>query len=89
MSEYTKHSDLEEFDHKYACWANNHNGWSKAKKSERKIAKKKIKRILDKEIEELAQSICNECYECHYYWQNNDTKIQCDGSKCCCEFYRR
>ena len=23
-----------EFDHKYAAWANNHNGWSKAKKKE-------------------------------------------------------
>lgn len=29
-----------EFDHLYAAWANNHNGWSKMKKSNKRRAKK-------------------------------------------------
>lgn len=40
--------DQSEFDHKYACWANNHRGWAKAKKTNKKIAKKRLRR---KEIE--------------------------------------
>lgn len=40
-----------EFSHRYACWANNHNGWSKMKKINRRIAKAKIKRELRREIE--------------------------------------
>ena len=33
-----------EFDRQLACWANNHNGWSKAKKKWRRRRKKKKKR---------------------------------------------
>jgi len=40
-----------EFSHRYACWANNHNGWAKAKKSNKKIAKKRERRKWKKEIE--------------------------------------
>jgi len=29
-----------EFDHRFACWANNHRGWAKMKKSNKRIAKK-------------------------------------------------
>ncbi|MCM1234158.1 MAG: hypothetical protein NC489_28985 [Ruminococcus flavefaciens] len=32
-----------EFDHKYACFANNHNGWSKMKRLNRKLFKKKFR----------------------------------------------
>ena len=32
-----------EFDHLFACWANNHNGWSKAKKANKRLAKRRIK----------------------------------------------
>ena len=39
-----------EFSHKFACWANNHNGWSKQKKLNRKLAKKRYKRLFDKEV---------------------------------------
>ena len=38
-----------EFSHRYACWAKNHNGWAKMKKSNKKLAnrmKKTIKRIV-------------------------------------------
>ena len=30
-----------EFSHRYACWANNHNGWAKAKKSNKRLAKRR------------------------------------------------
>ena len=32
------------FSRRYASWANNHNGWSKMKKLNRKLFKKKYKR---------------------------------------------
>ena len=41
--------DKSEFDHKYACWANNHNGWSKMKKLNRKLAKKRLRRLFNGE----------------------------------------
>ena len=40
------------FDHKYACWANNHRGWSKMKKLNRKIFKKRFRKETEKEIDE-------------------------------------
>ena len=40
-----------EFDHRYACWANNHNGWSKMKKLNRKLFKKKFRREEQKEVD--------------------------------------
>ena len=40
-----------QFDKKYACWANNHNGWSKMKKLNRKLFKKKFRRETEKEVE--------------------------------------
>lgn len=33
-----------EWDHRCACWANNHRGWCKAKKKWRKIGKRRMKR---------------------------------------------
>lgn len=42
-----------EFDHKYACWANNHMGWAKMKKSNRKLSKRRLRQDLDKEIAEV------------------------------------
>jgi hypothetical protein len=39
------------FSKKYACWANNHNGWSKMKKLNRKLFKKKYRLETKKEIE--------------------------------------
>ena len=41
-----------EFSHKYASWANNHMGWAKMKKYNRKLSKRRLKRDLDKEIVE-------------------------------------
>ena len=55
MNEYKKISKnnwYNSFDKEYACWANNHNGWRKAKKMWRRKAKAIIKRNLRKEIEE-------------------------------------
>lgn len=34
-----------EFSHHYACWANNHNGWAKMKRLNRRLAKRKFARF--------------------------------------------
>ena len=44
--------DQSEFDHKYACWANNHNGWAKMKKLNRKLAKKRLRRLFNGELDD-------------------------------------
>ena len=36
-----------EWDHRCACWANNHRGWCKAKKKWRKIGKRRMKRNIN------------------------------------------
>ena len=41
-----------EFSHRYACWANNHMGWAKMKKANRKWAKNKSKQIVKKEMQQ-------------------------------------
>ena len=41
-----------EFDHHYACWANNHNGWAKMKKASKKLAKVKMNREIYKQIQD-------------------------------------
>ena len=45
-----------EWDHRCACWANNHRGWCKAKKKWRKIEKRRMKRdvncLIDKYLNE-------------------------------------
>ena len=41
-----------EFDHQCACWANNHMGWAKMKKANKKIAKKRLRRKIQKQIKE-------------------------------------
>ena len=33
-----------EFDHRYCCWASNHSGWSKMKRLNRRIAKRRQRR---------------------------------------------
>ena len=35
---------LDEFSHRYACWANRRNQWAKAKKANKRIAKKRERR---------------------------------------------
>ena len=47
-----QHQYLDEFDHRYACWAINHNGWRKAKRMNHKIAMAKDRRIAKKEARE-------------------------------------
>ena len=42
---------------RYACWANNHNGWRKAKKKWGKIGKKRMRREVKKEIENWESDI--------------------------------
>lgn len=45
-------NDESEFSHRWACWANNHMGWAKMKKSNKRIAKRREKRDLVKRIKE-------------------------------------
>lgn len=40
-----------EFSHHFACWANNHRGWAKMKKFNKKVAKKRLRREIRKGIE--------------------------------------
>lgn len=35
-----------EFSHKYACWAYNHRGWAKMKKSNKRLAKRRERRYI-------------------------------------------
>ena len=43
------------FEHYYACWANNHNGWSKAKKLYRRYDKHILSRQDKEEIQQQIQ----------------------------------
>lgn len=43
-------ADQCEFDLRFTCWANNHNGRSKAKKFNKRKAKKREKRNWKKEV---------------------------------------
>lgn len=49
-----------EFSHRYACWANNHRGWAKMKKSNKRIAKRKLKQewLRSKRIGEYNERYC-------------------------------
>ncbi len=40
-----------EFSHLFAAWANNHNGWSKMKKLNKKVAKKRERRFVKNNME--------------------------------------
>lgn len=40
-----------EFSHLFAAWANNHNGWSKMKKLNKKVAKKRERRFVKNDME--------------------------------------
>lgn len=44
-----------EFSHRCACWANNHNGWAKMKKKNRRLFKKKFREETRKEIESFSK----------------------------------
>lgn len=38
-----------EFDHRFACWANNHRGWAKMKKFNKRLAKRRLRQEQKKE----------------------------------------
>lgn len=40
----------DEFEHHFACWANNHMGWAKAKKFNKRIAKKRERREMKRRM---------------------------------------
>lgn len=41
-----------EFSHHCSCWARNHMGWAKMKRANKKIAKRRMKQKLNKELKE-------------------------------------
>ena len=43
-----------EFDRHYACWANNHRGWAKMKKTNKRLAKKRERRTWKREVDSIA-----------------------------------
>lgn len=45
------------FSKRYACWANNHNGWSKMKKKNRRMFKSKLRQEQNKEIREILEEM--------------------------------
>lgn len=45
-SRFKKSSYEDKFDRKYACWAQNHKGWRKYKRSNRRMARRVAKREL-------------------------------------------
>ena len=45
------------FSKRWACWANNHNGWSKMKKKNRRRFKKKFREETKKEIEDAMEDM--------------------------------
>ena len=50
---YKKHIPWQsEFSHRYACWANNHRGWAKMKKANKRLAKRRFNNELRKEMQD-------------------------------------
>ena len=35
----------------------------------------------------MAKEICNECYDCKFYWQNTDDGNECNGDTKPCHEY--
>lgn len=78
-----------EFDRQLACWAHNHNGWRKAKKRWRKIGKKRIRRQVNKSIdEELLEmegiiSDIEKCMGCKFWlYYENEKRERCSIKGC-------
>lgn len=42
-----------EFSHRYASWARNHMGWAKAKKYNKRVAKRRLRRKQHREEAEM------------------------------------
>lgn len=60
QNELGRYTDWQsEFSHRYACWAANHNGWAKMKKFNKKVAKKRLKRDVNKHIREQLEELDN------------------------------
>lgn len=47
------------FSKQYVCWANNHNGWSKMKKKNRRMFKSKLRQEQNKEIRGILEEMEN------------------------------
>lgn len=47
------------FSRQWACWANNHRGWQKMKKKNKRMFKKKFRRETEKEIKQQMEELNN------------------------------
>ena len=48
---YKGHLDYQsEFDHKWACWATNHRGWAKMKRFNKRLAKRRLRNDMKKNL---------------------------------------
>lgn len=54
-----------EFDHRYCCWAANHSGWSKMKRLNRRIAKRRQRRADRKLLWDEQMDIREGLWETH------------------------
>lgn len=54
---YRKITYEDRFDRNYACWANNHKGWSKYKRENRKRAREKLRDLTRKETGEYYEEL--------------------------------
>ena len=68
-----------EFDRRYACWANNHNGWRKAKKKWRKIGKKRIRRETRNKIEQWENDVVKSKIRITTCKSGDWEILECDG----------
>ena len=52
---------LDEFEHRFTCWANHRNNWSKAKAFEKRYAKRRLRQKqkdeTEKELEDFNESV--------------------------------
>ena len=49
-SDLKRLTEEDRFSRAFACWANNHKGWSKTKKRNRRLARRRLKRREDDEV---------------------------------------
>lgn len=50
-SDLKRLTEEERWSRRYACWAQNHKGWSKTKKRNRRVARQKLKGRIDNECD--------------------------------------
>ena len=55
-SELKRLTEEDRFSREFACWAQNHDGWSKAKRANRRAGKKRLRRITNSDLQVFKDS---------------------------------